>query len=239
MLAVRARSTLRPDPYQGYWHTQGTSILDETGQTVRIAGVTWYGMESSYWVPAGLDFQPYNAIMDLVKRLGYNTIRLPYSNELVESNPVVTEHVTANPQFRGVHAMEVMDAIVDYAHRIGLKIILDDHLSRASRPKLVNWLLEPRWHTADYPESAWIHDWETLARRYLHNDAVIGFDLRNEPHTNGPGPWNLHAYQYQGATWGLASRPMWRSPGLARRSSCRPAWVGGRAVPFVSSPRVW
>ena len=138
---------------------------------MRIASVTWYGMESAYWVPAGLDYQPYGAIMDLVKRLGYNAIRLPFSNELVETNPVVTEHVAANPQFRGAHAMEVMDAIVDYAHHIGLKIILDDHLCRASRRKMVNWLLEPRWYTDQYPESAWVHDWETLARRYLHNDA--------------------------------------------------------------------
>jgi endoglucanase len=95
-----------------------------------------------------------------------------------------------------------MDAIVDYAQRTGLKIILDNHLCRASRPKTVNSLLEARWYTDEYPESAWIHDWETLARRYRHDDAVIGFDLRNEPHTGPPGPWNLRAYLHQGATWG-------------------------------------
>ena len=42
----------------GFWHASGTEILDENGQHVRIAGVTWYGMESSYLVPAGLDYQP-------------------------------------------------------------------------------------------------------------------------------------------------------------------------------------
>ena len=42
---------------------------------------------------AGLDYQPYTKIMDLVKQLGYNAIRLPYSNELVESDPVVTDKV--------------------------------------------------------------------------------------------------------------------------------------------------
>lgn len=191
-----------PVSYAGYWHTEGTRIVDSAGNTVRIAGVTWYGMESSYWVPAGLDYQPYTAIMDLVKRLGYNTIRLPYSNELVESDPLVTAGVRANPQFKGMHALQVMDAIVGYARRIGLKIILDDHRSRAARPKTVNYLVEPLWYTPAYPESSWIHDWQTLARRYSHNDAVIGFDLRNEPHTDGPGPWNLHAYLTQGATWG-------------------------------------
>lgn len=186
----------------GYWHTSGTSIVDDSGRPVRIAGVTWYGMESSYWVPAGLDQRPYTAIMDMIKKLGYNTVRLPYSNELVETNPIVSQRINKNPQFRGVHAMQVMDAIVHYAQRIGLKIILDDHRSEAARPKRVNYLVDPLWYTPAYPQSAWIHDWETLAQRYLRDNAVIGFDLRNEPHTNGPGPWNLHAYLNQGATWG-------------------------------------
>src|SRR5438309_1918154 len=116
----------------GYWHTSGTEILDENNAHVRIAGVTWYGMESSYWVPAGLDYQPYTKIMDLVKSLGYNAIRLPFSNELVETNPIVTDKVAANPQFKGMHALTVMDAIVRYAHKISLKIILDDHRCHAS-----------------------------------------------------------------------------------------------------------
>jgi endoglucanase len=186
----------------GYWHTDGTRIVDTQDRTVRIAAITWYGMETAYWVPAGLDFQQYTQIMDSVKRLGFNTIRLPYSNELVESNPIVTDKVAANPNFLGMHALQVMDAIVQYAHRIGLRIILDDHRCVASRRLTVNLLDEPLWYTAAYPESSWIRDWTSLARRYRNNDAVIGFDLRNEPHTDGPGPWNLHAYLNQGATWG-------------------------------------
>jgi endoglucanase len=195
-------STVSPHLFPGYWHTDGTRILDSAGATVRVAGVTWYGMESAYWVPAGLDYQRYTTIMDEVKSMGFNTIRLPYSNQLVEQNPVVTRMVNANPQFLGAHAMDVMDAIVAYAGKIGLKIILDDHRCIASTPKRVNFLDEPLWYTTGYPESSWIHDWETLARRYKGDSTVIGFDLRNEPHTDGPGPWDLHAYLHQGATWG-------------------------------------
>jgi endoglucanase len=151
--AALATDPSKPPVGAGFWHTDGTRIVDTNGQTVRIAGVTWYGMESSYWVPAGLDYQKYTSIMDLVKQLGYNTIRLPFSNELVETNPVVTERIAANPQFNGVHALVVMDAIVDYAHKIGLKIILDDHRSIAARPKRVNFLDEPLWYAPGYPES--------------------------------------------------------------------------------------
>lgn len=205
-----ARYTEAPQPptavpmhaYPGYWHTDGARILDGAGDQVRIAGITWYGMESNYWVPAGLDYQPYRSIMDLVKGLGYNTIRLPFSNQLVEQNPIVTQKVGANPEFIGAHAMDVMDAIVHYAHTLGLKIILDDHRCRASTPKTVNYLDEPLWYAPGFPESSWIADWQALARRYRGDSTVIGFDLRNEPHTDGPGPWNLHAYLNQGATWG-------------------------------------
>lgn len=199
---VRIGRPLQLAPGAGYWHTSGTSILNGNNRPVRIAAVTWYGMETSYWVPAGLDYQPYTSIMDRVKRLGYNTIRLPYSNELVERDPKVMTRVQANPRFLGMHALQVLDAIVSYADRIGLKIILDDHLSTATRPKLVNYLTEPLWYTAAYPQSSWIKDWVTLARRYQGNEAVIGCDLRNEPHSIGPGAWNLAAYLHRGVSWG-------------------------------------
>lgn len=184
-----------------FWHTSGSTILDAQGRTVRIAAITWYGMESSYWVPAGLDYQPYTAIMDRVKVDGFNTIRLPFSNEMVERNPIITDKVAANPEFLGEHALDMMDAIVVYAQKIGLKIILDDHRSEASRPRNVNVLDDTLWYTPTYPETAWIHDWVTLAWRYRADDAVVGFDLRNEPHTDAR-TWNLNAYLHNGSTWG-------------------------------------
>jgi endoglucanase len=189
-------------PGQGYWHTHGVRIYDANNQEVRINGVTWYGMESNYWVPAGLDYQTYQRIMLEVKSLGYNAIRLPFSNQLVEQNPVITQKVAANPELAGMHALDFLDLIVRFAHQIGLKIILDDHRSEAATPQTVNKLDEGLWYTEAYPDSAWIRDWVFLAKRYKGNSAVIGFDLRNEPHTNGPGPWDLYTYLYQGATWG-------------------------------------
>ena len=160
--------------------------------------------ESTSWVPGGLDFQPYTKIEDLVKRLGYNTIRLAFSNEMVQRDPVVRKWVKVNPQFRGMRALQVMDAIINYAGKIGLKIILDDQRSRAASPKNVSKLDEPLWYTKRFPQSAWINDWKELASRYLGNPTVIGFDLRNEPHTVGPANngWNVSTYLHQGATWG-------------------------------------
>jgi endoglucanase len=199
--AHRAAGDQTP-PGAGYWHAVGAQLFDAAGRPVRMAGLTWYGMETTNWVPAGLDTQRYTTILGQVKMLGYNVIRLSLSNELVERNPVVTRAVRANPELKGKRALQVLDLLAAYAGHIGLKLLLDNHRSHAARPMEVNTLDEALWYTKAYPQRAWLRDWQTLALRYKGNDAVVGFDLRNEPHTAGPGPWNLHAYLHQGATWG-------------------------------------
>jgi endoglucanase len=181
-----------------YWHTSGNRILDSRNRPVRIAAVNWFGMENRWFVPAGLDKQPLNAIVARVKTLGFNAIRLPFSNQMVEENPVVTGRLDANPDLRGLHALDIMDRIVAAAGQAGLRVILDDGRSSAGSQPEWNGL----WYTKVYPESAWIADWEILARRYLGNSTVVAMDVRNEPHTAPPGPWSVNTYLHQGATWG-------------------------------------
>ena len=92
----------------------------------------------------------------------------------------------------GLNSLQILDKIIDYAGQDGLKVILDNHRSEAGKSAEQNGL----WYTSAYPESAWINDWTTLAKRYAGNSTVIGFDLRNEPHT----PTGV-AYA-NAATWG-------------------------------------
>ena len=74
---------------EGYWHTSGKRILDSNGQQVRMAGVNWFGMETSTFSPQGLWARSYKDMLDQIKSLGFNTVRLPYSNQLfdAESKP--------------------------------------------------------------------------------------------------------------------------------------------------------
>ena len=182
----------------GYWHTSGNRIVDQNGLPVRIAAVNWFGMENTYFVPAGLEHQPLTSIVMRVKQLGFNAIRLPFSNQMVEQNPIVTAHLAANPDLKGLHALDVMDKIVAAAGQVGLRVILDDQRSSAGTQPEPNGL----WYTKAYPESVWIHDWQFLVNRYLGNPTVVGVDLRNEPHTAPPGPWSVKAYLSHGSTWG-------------------------------------
>jgi endoglucanase len=182
----------------GYWHTNGTRIVDASGRMVRIAAVNWFGMEGRHWVPEGLEKQPLDTLMARVRELGFNTIRLPFSNQVVEQNPVITDRVDANPALKGLHALDVLDRIVAAAGNQGLRIILDDQRSSAGIDPNESGL----WYAKGYPESAWVADWKSLAARYKGNPTVVGVDLRNEPHTLPPGPWSLKTYLHQGATWG-------------------------------------
>ncbi len=181
----------------GYWHTSGNQILDSSGNPVRIAGINWYGFETPDEIAHGLWAQDYHKIIDDMKNLGYNTIRIPFSNQMVET-PIVPQNLSffntgpINTDLKGLNSLQILDKIITYAGQDGLKVILDDHRSEAGESAEQNGL----WYTSAYPSSAWVSDWTTLAKRYAGNPTVIGFDLRNEPHTPAGDTYA------QGATWG-------------------------------------
>jgi endoglucanase len=80
----------------GYWHTNGTQIVDAYDHPVRIAGINWFGFESSTYVVHGLGQRDYRDLLNQVKSLGYNTIRLPFSDQLFFPGSVPTGISYAN-----------------------------------------------------------------------------------------------------------------------------------------------
>src|SRR4029079_12715287 len=168
----------------GYFHTAGSQLLDANNQPVRIAGVNWFGFETSNYAPHGLWARGYKSMMDQMKQLGFNTIRLPFSSQLFDAGSTPNGiDFSKNPDLQGLNGLQVMDKIVDYAGQIGLRILLDHHRSSAGNSANESGL----WYTSAYPESRWISDWTMLASRYAGNPTVIGADLHNEPH--GPATW--------------------------------------------------
>ena len=188
-LGILASPDCLAAPGAGYWHTSGIKIVDSNNQQVRIAGVNWYGFETGDEVAHGLTSQDYKTILQTIQANGYNTVRLPFSNQMVES-PIIPSaiHYTngsgaINTDLQGLNSLQIMDAIIDYAGTIGLRVILDDHRSEAGNSAEANGL----WYTDAYPEASWISDWQALATRYQNNSNVIGVDLRNEPHNAASG----------------------------------------------------
>ena len=187
-------------------HTSGQYIVDSNGVRVHLNAFNWYGFESTDYVVEGLQAQPLNSIVSTIKGLGFNAVRLLWSNQMVESNPVVGNYaLAANPGLEGENALTIMDTVVNALTSAGIMVILDNHMSNAG------WCCSTTdnnelWYNSQYPQANWVADWQTLATRYKSNPGVIGVDLRNEPRSP--------------ATWGGSSSTDWHAA----------AELGGNAV---------
>lgn len=201
----------------GGWTTRAADIITASGQTYVIAGVSWYGLETPQHVLYGLDIQNYTTILRESKAYGYNTVRIPVSNEVWELNPLPSPFsVLACRECQGKHARDILALIINYAGSIGLHVVLDNHRSDAGSSTALNGLWYDTGDGHSYTEQVWIRDWVDL-QHWLHgrrsalgspdtvtvrdvaadgSPTVMGFDLRNEPHTPPTAPY------LQGATWG-------------------------------------
>src|SRR5579883_3345944 len=156
---------------------------DASGREVHFTGVNWFGLETCAFAPHGLWSRNWRDMMLQIRRLGFNTIRLPFSDQLLDPATMPeprTIDYRLNPDLKGLSGLQIMDKIVAEARVLGLTVILDRH-----RPDC--GAQSPLWYTDHYSEARWIADWVRLAQRYAGNDAVVGADLHNEPH--GPATW--------------------------------------------------
>ena len=175
-------------------HTEDRWILDANDQRFKLASVNWYGFEELDFTPAGLEIAHIDDIAAKIAEMGFNSVRLPFSLELVVNDPLIESHViAANPQLEGMHALELLDEVIDALARQGIVTILDNHSSEAVWYSLENGL----WYTDEYPESVWISCWEQLAERYRDHPGVVGYELRNELRN--------------GATWGGPPETDWKA----------------------------
>lgn len=167
----------------GYWHTSGRRILDSAGNQIRIAGINWFGFETSNQVVHGLWTRDYKDLLNQIAGLRYNLLRLPYSDDILKPGAVpnsIDFSSGKNTDLQGLNSLQVLDKIVNYAGSIGIRTILDRHRPDASGQTAL-------WYTSSVPESTWISNLQALASRYNNNPAMVGIDLHNEPHD--PATW--------------------------------------------------
>jgi aryl-phospho-beta-D-glucosidase BglC (GH1 family) len=177
-------SPTRPENrVDGFLSTRGNEIVDAEGTAIRLAAVNWFGLETSRASPDGLNVRAWQDMMKQMADLGFNAIRLPYSSELLAGKTPTNISATLNPDLIGLSGLQIIDRIVEYAGRIGMKIILDHHRSSAGDGPNKNGL----WYEDGYTEQGWINDWVMLAQRYKGNSTVVAADLHNEPH--GQATW--------------------------------------------------
>lgn len=179
-------------------HGVGSQLYTAWNAPMTLKAMNWYGFEYAPFVPDGLDTVSLDSILSTVHDLGFNSLRLTFANQTIESNPVVTKGLDANPELRGLHSLDIMQRIIQRAHYFGIRVILCNSRSEAGRgPELKSGL----WYTSQYSQADWTSDWLKLANRFKNDSAFVGADLRNEPHMVG-GSFDQTSVLSNGPLWG-------------------------------------
>jgi endoglucanase len=182
---------------QNYLTAEGNKLVDKRGQTVLLTGINWFGFETSNMFPHGIWSRDMKSVLQQIKDLGFNTIRVPWCNQMLNAETKIKIDSYGTDAYTKVSPMnleestktkpiELLDIMVDWCQTNNMKIILDNHSKRTD-----GYLTEGLWYTDGYDEARWISDWIFMANRYKGKSAVVGCDLKNEPHIT--------------ATWGNSS----------------------------------
>lgn len=196
--------------------TRGRWIVDADGDRFQLRSGNWHGAsgtwngtgsveedrnhhagENSHRIPLGLDRAPMAEIIAGFREIGINSIRLPFSNEMIhDPRPVTDGAVAANPALKGKTPLQVYDAVVRELTDSGLAVILNNHTNTT------RWCCgvdgNERWNASQSTET-WENDWLFMARRYRDNDRVVGADLYNE----------VRRTVWDDPNWGLGDHHDW------------------------------
>lgn len=192
----------------GYLSTNGSQIIDASGQPVRIDAIGWSGTDSLTYAPYGLWQTNLQQDMDRIASAGFNTVRIPWTDLLLTASPLETASYGAinfalNPDLQGLDSMQLLDAMVAAAARAGLKVIFDHHDNDGGPGgwggQQSNGLWFDQGPGSDGTDGSgtvgtvtaaqFLADSVALAQRYAGNSTVIGFDLDNEPNSAGNINW--------------------------------------------------
>ncbi|MER5917024.1 cellulase family glycosylhydrolase [Streptomyces sp. NPDC001982] len=185
------------DAWQPPLSTRGRYIVDAQGQRFRLKAANWDGAQgswtgsgdaadpanhhagqNSYGIPLGLDRAPLTELLADFHQIGINSVRLPFSNEMIHATaPVPDVAVAANPHLRGKTPLQVYDAVVAALTQDGFAVVLNNHTNTS------RWCCgidgNERWNSSQ-PTQQWADDWVFMARRYAGDPRVVGADLYNE-----------------------------------------------------------
>ena len=171
---------LLPHPASaGTYEVAGRAITRD-GQEIQLFGVNWFGAETQDHVPHGLWSRGYQEMIQQIRSLGFNAVRLPICPATLQNVAPTSIDYSKNSELQGLGSLEVLDAIVAELDLNQVYLVLDHH-----RPDC-NAISE-LWYVPGYSEVDWIADLVFLASRYASVEHFVGIDLKNEPH--GTATW--------------------------------------------------
>lgn len=190
--------------------TAGRHIIDADGKRLKLASINWYGASDIFFVPMGLEKRHRRDIAETIRNMGFNSVRFPYSDQMVIENPVIDPkwlvanldlldpyinhgdnsngQARLNDDLSGPRALDVFNACVEAMTDAGLAVIPNNHITNAHWCDGKN-LCDSSWKNDQYgpicnirqTTETWIDHWITIMKPFVDNPLVIGADLRNEP----------------------------------------------------------
>ncbi|MBR5682839.1 MAG: cellulase family glycosylhydrolase [Ruminococcus sp.] len=191
-------------------HAKGSRLYDMNGNEVWLTGANWFGFNCTECSPHYL----WNGdIDDMVKDIadhGVNVLRLPVSTELLynwmegDPNPIGSIKPSSDPSYpfnmdlimsdgHTANSMELFDVLLAKCKKYGVKAFIDIH-SPESNNAGHNYGL---WYGKSFKDHSgknvevttdlWIETLAWCADHYKGDDTLIGFDLKNEPHSKYGG----------------------------------------------------
>jgi endoglucanase len=166
-------------------HVEGTNIVDKDGNKVWLTGANWFGFNCRERML--LDSYHSNIVADIemVADKGINVVRMPIATDLLYAwsrgeYPPSTDTSYNNADLAGLNSFELFNFMLANFKRVGIKVILDVHSAETDNQGHTY----PLWVKGAITEEVFKAAWVWVAKQYKNDDTIIGFDLKNEPHTN-------------------------------------------------------
>lgn len=234
-LQVLAAAPADSETNDDWLHVEGTNIVDQYGNKVWLTGANWFGFNCRERML--LDSYHSNIVADIeiVADKGINVVRLPIATDLLYAwskgeYPASTDTSYNNADLAGLNSYQLFNFMLENFKRVGIKVILDVHSAETDNMGHT----APLWVKGAITEDIFKAAWVWVANRYKNDDTIIGFDLKNEPHTNS-GDLKIMA---QSAIWDNSNRATnWKR--VAQETALKILEVHPKALIFVEGVEIY
>ena len=153
-----------------------------------VRGVNFFGFETETNVVHMLWCQSLEWHIDRIAEIGFNTIRLPVSEDFIMSdwNNLYPSFGSVNPQFpeSNMKSIEIMDRLFDLTAAKNINILFDIHrlVDSTQSPK-------PFIENSIYTFVRFMDAWVKILTRYQDRKNLIAIDVFNEYQSNDWSDW--------------------------------------------------
>lgn len=170
-------SAYSAEPLVGPFTTQNGKIIAKDGKAISLRGISWFGFNTSNYILHGLWSADFNSMLQQIKSLGFNAVRIPFQFDFVLNPSIKPSSIntscsgpnTCNTNVPQDSALKALQWVVEQFTNNGIYVLLDDHY-------------EDNLYV-DNPAD-WLKGWQTIAQLFKEN-ALVGYDLYNEPDSHG------------------------------------------------------